>query len=156
MTRELLRLMPPNGLLLAFEISPSFVRYLRESIPDARLQVVPSGAETAANELRRRHIMRVDGIVSSLGLGMMESEAADAVFRPLLPWLQTGGPITQFQYIHRLRLKRRRLERFDASAFLGQYFHSVRSTRVWLNIPPADVLTCRGARETVAAGSPQA
>lgn len=146
MTRELLRLMPPQGVLLALEISPRFVHYLSETIHDERLHVVQAGAETAAAELRRRGIDHIDGVVSSLGISMMESTLADAIFRPLLPSLHRGSTVTQFQYMQRVRMNRGRLEHFDAGLFLGRYFNSVRSSRVWLNFPPAFVITCRGAR----------
>ena len=72
-TRELLRLMPDDGTLFAFEISPRFVTYLRETIPDLRLQVVQAGAETAAAELSYRGIEQVDGVVSSLGISFMDT-----------------------------------------------------------------------------------
>lgn len=150
MTRELLRLMPPHGLLLALEISPRFVTYLCETIRDERLHVVQAGAETMPAELGRRGIDRVDGVVSSLGIGMMESALADAIFRALLPCLHTGSTVTQFQYMLRIRMHRGRPEFFDAGSFLERYFNSVRLSRVWLNIPPAFVITCRGARNDAA------
>ena len=150
MTRELLRLMPPHGLLLALEISPRFVTYLCETIRDERLHVVQAGAETAASELRRRGIDHVDGVVSSLGIGMMDNALADTIFRPLLPCLHAGSTVTQFQYMQRIRMHHGRLEYFDAGSLLECYFSSVRLSRVWLNIPPAFVITCRGARNGAA------
>ena len=147
MTRELLALLPPDGTLLAFEISPRFVTYLRETISDSRLQVVSAGAETAAAELRRRGLDKIDGVVSSLGIGLMDSVAADAIFRPLLPCMRAGGAITQFQYVYRMRIHRGFVERFDVGDFMGRYFRSVESTLVLMNLPPAFVLTCREARD---------
>lgn len=145
-TRELLDLLSPDGTLLAFEISATFVTYLRESISDPRLQVVPAGAETAAEELGRRGIGTVDGIVSSLGIGMMDSDEADGIFRPLLPTLGSGGAITQFQYVHRMRMHGGRVEAFDVGDFMGRYFHNVKSSLVMMNVPPAFVITCRDPR----------
>ncbi len=146
MTRELLRLLPADGTLLAFEISASFAGYLSETISDPRLQVVRAGAETAALELRRRGIVAVNGIVSSLGIGFMDSDGTDAIFRPLLPLLGESGTVTQFQYAHRMRWHGGRLEFFNAGSFMERYFHSVESTLVLMNLPPALVITCRGAR----------
>ena len=143
MTRELLNLLASDGMLLAFEISPTFVTYLRETINDPRLQVVQAGAETAAAELFRRDIGEVDGVVSSLGIGMMDADEADCIFRPLLPALGSGGAITQFQYIHRMRVHGGRVEAFDVGDFMGRYFRSVESTLVMMNLPPAFVITCR-------------
>ena len=146
MTRPLLRMMPPDGVLLAFEISPRFVDYLRTNIRDQRLHIIAAGAETAAAELERRGIDTVNGVVSSLGIGFLDEEAAGAIFRPLLPSFSADATLTQFQYVHRIRMYGRRLEYFDAGDLLGRYFESVESKYVWRNIPPANVITCRGAR----------
>ena len=146
MTKELLRLMPPDGVLLAFEISSRFVEYLTESIRDQRLHIVAAPAETAAGELARRGIDTVDGVVSSLGIGFLADDEAGAIIRPLLPSLREGGTLTQFQYAHRIRISGRRFEYFDAGDLFRKYFDSVESKCVWRNLPPANVITCRGAR----------
>ncbi len=145
MTRELLQAMPPDSLLLAFEVNPSFVDYLRDSISDDRFQVVSAGAETAAGELDRRSIGKVDAVVSSLGIAAMDSEVADAIFRSLQPYLEQHGTITQFQYVYRMRVVHGRMEYFNTGRFMSRYFSTVRSTRVWFNFPPAVVITCTGA-----------
>lgn len=146
MTRPLLRMMPPDGVLLAFEISPRFVDYLRTNIRDKRLHIIAARAETAAAELERRGIATVNGVVSSLGIGFLDEEAAAAIFQPLLPIFSKDGTLTQFQYVHRVRLYGRRFEYFDAGDLLGRYFESVESKHVWRNLPPANVITCKGAR----------
>ena len=146
MTRRLLRMMPPDGVLLAFEISPLFVDYLRTNIDDKRLHIVAARAETAAAELDRRGIDTVNGVVSSLGIGFLDEEAVGAIFQPLLPRFSEEGTLTQFQYVHRIRMAGRRLEYFDAGDMLRRYFESVESNCVWRNLPPANVITCRGAR----------
>ncbi len=151
-TRELLGLLQSDGILLAFEISPRFVSYLRDTIDDPRLQVVPAGAETAVAELRRRGIDRVDAVISSLGIALMDEESADAIFRPLLPSLADGGIITQFQYVSRVRVSGGRVEHFDVGDFMGRYFHAVESQLVLMNLPPAFVFTCRRVRRVPFAG----
>ena len=145
MTREILRCMPADSILLAFEINPQFADYLRSQIPDKRLQVVAAGAETATAELDRRGIAKVDAVVSSLGIANMETAAVDAVFGPLRPYLDPQGAITQFQYIYRIKLDQGRVEYFNTGSMMRRYFSKVRSARVWLNFPPAYVITCREA-----------
>jgi phospholipid N-methyltransferase len=145
-TRELLRAMPDKGNLLAFEISPRFVAYLRKTRKDKRLQIVQAGAETAVAELTRRGIDQVDAVVSSLGVSIMDIELVDAIFRPLLPRLGRHGVVTQFQYVHRTRVHGGRVEYFNLSNFMERYFRSVRSNCVLMNLPPAHVITCSGAR----------
>ena len=150
-TRELLRLMPDDGTLFAFEISPRFVTYLRETIPDLRLQVVQAGAETAAAELSYRGIEQVDGVVSSLGISFMDTGSVDAIFRPLLPHLGTNGTITQFQYVTAAWGSMAGVFSISMRAVMKRYCRCVQSTCVWLNLPPAFVITgraCRAGRES--------
>ncbi len=150
-TRELLALLPPDGMLLAFEISPRFVNYLRETIQDSRLRLVAASAETASTELRQIGISQIDAVVSSLGVTLMDSDSADAIFRPLVPHLADRGIITQYQYVSRVRVSGGRVERFDVGSFLERYFHAVTSRLVLMNIPPAFVFTCSGVRHSVLA-----
>ena len=146
MTHEILRHMHPDGILLAFEISPRFVDHLQRTIRDQRLHVIHAGAETAGEELQRRGIDKIDGAVSSLGIGLMDEALAGSIYASLLPSLRDGGVLTQFQYVHRVRMRSGRLEHFDAGKFLEQYFGCVETSRVWLNLPPAYVLTCSDGR----------
>ena len=145
-TSELLNIMPDDGILLAFEISPRFVAYLRDTCSDERLQIVEAGAETATAELRRRGIDQVDAVVSSLGLGFLDKTLVDAIFQPLLPRLSRDSVVTQFQYFHRARVHDGRVEYFNVDRLMRSYFRSVHSTWVWRNLPPAHVLRCTGAR----------
>ena len=146
MTRELLRLMPDDGTLLAFEISPRFVTYLRETVPDPRLQIVQASAETAATELSRRGIEQVDGVVSSLGISFMDMGSVDAIFRPLLSHLGKKGTITQFQYVTSAWGSMAGVFSVSMRAVMKRYFRCVQSTCVWLNLPPAFVITGHGGR----------
>ncbi len=146
-TRELLDVLPNDGLLLAFEVSSRFVEHLRESILDERLVVVGAGAETAAEELRRRGIERVDAVASSLALSLMDAAVPEAVLRPLLPYLGDRGILTQYQYyVSRVRVHNGCVEAFSVEDLLGRYFETVRATAVWMNLPPAYVIECTWAR----------
>ena len=146
MTRELLRLMPDDGTLLAFEVSPRFVTYLCETVPDPRLQIVQASATTAAMELSHRGIEQVDGIVSSLGISFMDMESVDALFRPLLPHLGKKGTIPQFQYVTAAWGSMAGVFSISMRAVMKRYFCCVQSTSVWLNLPPAFVITGHGER----------
>lgn len=145
-TRELLEVLPEDGLLLAFEISSRFVDHLRETIPDERLVIVEAGAETAAEELRRRGIERVDAVASSLAFSLMDAAVPEAVLRPLLPFLGDRGTLTQYQYVSRVRVHDGCVEAFSMEELLGRFFKTVRATVEWMNLPPAYVMECTRAR----------
>ncbi len=149
MTRELLAAAPADAQILAFEINPRFVDYLRAEIDDPRLEVIAAGAETAAVELQRRGYARVDAVLSSLGFGMMPESVSREILRELMPLLDKRSAFTQFQYLHGLRLRqsngngRGKVEFFNLRAFLGEYFPTVKTSICWRNLPPAKVFSCR-------------
>ena len=143
MTRELLQLVPDDCHVLAFEINPQFVEYLRNEVQDPRLEVVASGAENAAAELRRRGYTSVDAVLSSLGFGTMPEAFSHQVIRGLRPFLDRRSGLTQFQYVQSIRWHDGGVEFFDMRAVLGQYFSHVERRKVWRNLPPANVLHFR-------------
>lgn len=155
MTRLLLDFVPADARVLAFEINPCFVKYLREDITDPRLEVIEAGAETAGDELRRRGYKRVDAVLSSLGFGMMPEGVSREIMQGLVPFLDERSGFTQFQYMQGMRWSgnngngngnsngRPRVEFFDLRDFLGEYFRTVQRSMVWRNLPPAKVIYCQ-------------
>ena len=143
MTEELLAQLPFDARLLAFEINPRFVRYLRTNIADPRLEVIECGAEEADVELERRGIRKVDAVLSSLGLSLLPDTLLHRMFERLIPRLADDGVFTQFQYVTRVRLQDGRAEYFDAADLLRRYFPVVRRRMIVRNLPPAFVYDCR-------------
>jgi phosphatidylethanolamine/phosphatidyl-N-methylethanolamine N-methyltransferase len=145
MTEALLEVLPRNCHLLAFEINSRFSSYLRKNVPDPRLTVVEASAELVRQEVQRRGYQQVDGVVSSLALGLMPDRQRREFLDGLVSILR-GGVFTQFQYLHCLQMKDRQIRRFDLARLLRQYFGSVRQRIIWRNLPPAFVFACRGPR----------
>jgi phospholipid N-methyltransferase len=154
MTRALLNLLPPDATLLAFEINSRFAQHLRSTISDPRLVLVHARAEALQEELSRRGYRHVDGIVSSLALGLMSDPQRHALLSVISSCLKKRGIFTQFQYLHSLQLRDRQLSKFDLLRLLELYFHSVERKIIWPNLPPAFVFTCRRAR-TRPSGAPE-
>lgn len=150
-TRSMLKQLSPAAVLLVFEINRRFFNYMKRNFSDPRLVLINSSAENLDFELRRRGHVRVDAVVSSLGLGLMPERARHALFRRLLPFLHEKAALTQYQYIHAMQFENGRLRRLDLRPLLGGYFASVQSRIIWRNLPPAFVFTCH--REAVRAGS---
>jgi phospholipid N-methyltransferase len=141
-TRALLDHLPPQAILLVFEINPRFFDCLQRSISDPRMILINSSAENLDMELRRRGIQQVDAVTSSLGLAFMPDRERQALFQRLAPFLHSKSVFTQFQYIHGLQCVDGRLCRLNLRPLLNQYFGSVQSRIVWRNLPPAFVFTC--------------
>ena len=142
MTHELLRRMPANAVLIAFEISPRFAAFLRQEIRDPRLVVIEAGAETCAEHLHALGIERVDAALSSLGLSLMRDHQVHDTLRGLLPLMGPASVLTQYQYLQQIRIHLGRIERYRVSATLRRYFPNVGRDVIWRNIPPAYVFVC--------------
>lgn len=143
MTQALLDSMPRHATLIVFEISHRFYTYLQQKFSDPRLVLLNSNAENVYQELRRRGLSRVDGVVSSLGLSFMSDDQRHALLSGLVPFLDDKGVFTQYQYIHGMQFVNGRLQRFSVEPLLRRYFGSVESRIVWRNLPPAFVFACR-------------
>jgi phosphatidylethanolamine/phosphatidyl-N-methylethanolamine N-methyltransferase len=141
-TSALLDRLPLSATLLVFEINGRFFDHLRRAISDPRVILINLSVEHLDSELHRRGIEQVDVVVSSLGLAFMPERQRHALFERLLPFLQPRSVFTQYQYIHGLQFRERRLCRFNLRPLLSQYFFSVRSKIEWRNLPPAFVFTC--------------
>lgn len=143
-TGALLESLPPQATLLAFEINPEFISYLRKSFPDPRLVLVNARAENLGPELRRRGYDRVDAVVSSLSLRFMPDHIQRVLQDVLAPFMDEKSVYTQYQYVHGVRLENGRIYRHSSLPFLREYFDSIQCRTIWRNLPPAQVFTCRG------------
>jgi phospholipid N-methyltransferase len=143
MTHELLRRMPANAMLIAFEISPRFAAFLRQEIRDPRLVIIEAGAETCADHLRALGVERVDAALSSLGLSLMRDHQVHDTLRGLLPFMGPSSVLTQYQYLQQIRFQWGKIERYRVSLILRRYFASVDRSVIWRNIPPAYAFACR-------------
>jgi phospholipid N-methyltransferase len=142
MTGELLQRTPPDARILAFEINPRFVSYLRQEFPDPRFEVIEAGAESLSDELAARGIKHVDAALSSLGLCLLPEDVVSAILEELAARLADGGVLTQFQYVTRMRVDNGRPSYYDVGELLEQYFPSVKRRTIVRNLPPAFVYDC--------------
>jgi len=143
-TRVLLETLPPQATLLAFEINPEFINYMRKSFPDPRLVLLNAPAETLGDELRRRGHERVDAVVSSLSLRFMPDRQQRVLQKALAPFMDERSVYTQYQYVHGVRFEKGKIQRHSSLPFLREYFSSIQCRTIWRNLPPARVFTCRG------------
>lgn len=143
-TRVLLENLSPQATLLAFEINPEFITYLRHNFSDRRLVLLNARAENLGHELRCRGYDRVDAVVSSLSLRFMPDYRQRAMQEGLAPFMDERSVYTQYQYLHGVRLENGKLQRHSSLPFLREYFGSIQCRTIWRNLPPAQVFTCRG------------
>lgn len=146
-TRAILRLLAPQGRLVALDTNRKFVQHLRANCADGRLAAVHASAEDLLSVLSSHGIQRADAIVSSLGLTNMDGYQRRRIVAQASSSLVPGGVMTQYQYLTSLvghfDNSKLRFSRFREKSFLGVYFQEVQTRRVLLNLPPAVVFICR-------------
>jgi phospholipid N-methyltransferase len=129
-TRELLKRMPQNSILLAFEINKEFCDKLEE-INDSRIKIISDSAENLIDYLTQNNIEQVDYIVSSLPFAMIPNSIVNNILTVAKKVLGTTGTFIQYQYS------------LNALRKLKNTFKNVDINFTPMNIPPAFIFVCR-------------
>ena len=128
MTSEILRRMRRDAV--AIETNRDFVRYLKSSLPDARLHVAHGSAADVQHVLRRLGFCKASYIVSGIPLGSMPERVRDDIVAKTLAALEAGGAFHVYQFTSRVLPVLRRTFRYVRRSFEGR------------NLPPAQVFVC--------------
>lgn len=133
-TRLLLERLDERGQLLAFEISETNIKALREAYP--RCRAIHDSAEHMVRHMEER---KARCIVSGLAWGNMLPAAQDRIMNAITNSLAPEGQFVGFAYVHAryypTTLRFRKL--------LHRDFSRVETTPViWRNLPPAYVYRC--------------
>lgn len=131
-TKEILRRMPATATLIAIEMNPEFVEFLRRELNDPRLHVVEGSAADVARILRELGHERADYVISGIPFSTMPAEVRESVLRATQATLGPDGEFLVYQFSSRVR---RDLERV---------FGPVERKFEPLNILPAQLFVCRG------------
>jgi phospholipid N-methyltransferase len=145
-TKEILRRLKPNAILIGLDLNPAFVSHVRRKIQDSRFIPVLGQAERLGSFLTRHGVTRADAIVSSLGLSAMRPAQRSTILTEAAAHLNREGVLTQYQYLNvggEGNWASLGLKGFAEKEFLKAHFRDVASERVIWNLPPARVYTCR-------------
>jgi phospholipid N-methyltransferase len=129
-TKEILSLMRPDAVLIAFETHPEFVDGLRTDLSDPRLQVVHGSAEQITSVLSQLGV-KADFIVSGIPFSTMPEETRGAILVATHQSLTARGRFVTYQY------------RRSLLPHLRRVFRVIRCRFEPLNVPPAQVFVCR-------------
>lgn len=128
-TSSILDRMHPECVLICFEVNGDFVNQL-EALQDTRLRVVNACASSIRSILDDLNIEKVDHIVSSLPLSLIDDEVVKRILESVKSNLCEGGRFLQFQYS------------LSNYAELKPIFKNVRLDFTFRNMPPAFVYEC--------------
>ncbi len=146
-TKEILRRLNPNAVLVGLDLNAAFINHVRRKIQDKRFIPLVGQAERLGSLLNRHGLTRADAIVSSLGLSTMTPAQRTVILKQVAAHLSPEGVLTQYQYLHAGGDSNWPAQlgfgRFKEKEFLKAHFRHVATERVILNLPPARVYTCR-------------
>lgn len=129
-TKGLLQKLDKNAKLFSFELNENFYNLIKSKIQDERLILLNKSAEDIAEVLAEYNIDKVDYVISSLPLAVIDEPVKNAILDAAYAALKPEGKYVQFQYT------------LNAKKLLESKFKNVSYKFVPANIPPAFVYTC--------------
>ena len=129
-TAEVLRRMRPDATLIVFETNDEFVRFLRDSFRDPRLQIVHGSAAEVGSVLVRLDKGHADYVISGIPFTGMPPETARAILNATRAALGPRGAMLVYQFTGSVLPHLRRAFRFVHRDFEP------------LNILPAQLFYC--------------
>ena len=129
-TREILKRMRPDAVLVAIELNTEFVEYLRERVRDPRFRVVHGSAARVRGILAEQSLAPADYIISSLPYRNMPDSLRREILEESRLALKADGSLLLYQYTRTLL------------PYLESSFSSVTLNFLLLNIFPALIFHC--------------
>jgi phospholipid N-methyltransferase len=100
-TRAILEALPRKAHLLAIEINPDFVPFLKAH-PDPRLSVYLGSAEHIRKALEAYDHRRPDAVVSGIPFSTMPAKVGRKILREIWDCLAPGGRFVTYQLMNRV------------------------------------------------------
>ena len=129
-TREILKRMRPDAVLVAIELNTDFVTYLANHISDTRFRVVHGSAARVRGILAEQNLTLADCIISGLPYRNMSDSLRREILEESRLALNAEGSMLLFQYTRTLL------------PYLESSFSSVKLNFQLLNILPALIFHC--------------
>ena len=129
-TREMLKRMRSDAILLVIETNEEFVEYLGDHLRDPRLRVIHGSAVDVRRILAENGLAPADHIVSSIPYSLMPDSLRREILIESRQALKTRGSMLVFQYTRTIL------------PYLQSCFSSVRQGFQIFNILPARIFHC--------------
>ncbi len=128
-TKEIIKRMPKNCLLISFEIKKSLLN--NKKIKNKNLIVINDNAIRLEKYLKKYKINKIDCVISSLPLSQIGKANVARILFIINKHLKNEGIFVQYQYsLYRLNM-------------LKSIFSHVKISFILLNFPPAFVYECK-------------
>jgi len=129
-TREILKRIGPDAILVAIELNPEFVELLRNEIHDPRLRVVYGSAADVRTILRQLNLPHADYIISGIPYTLLPDRIRRAVTRESHYVLNPQGGFLVYQFTR------------TVLPYVDSIFANVQQDYKLLNILPARIYYC--------------
>jgi len=129
-TREVLKRMRPDAVLVVIELNEDFVEYLRSTTRDPRLRIVHGSAAHVRRILAEQGFQAADYIISGLPYSLLSESLRQEIVAESRDALQPSGSLLVFQFSRKVL------------PYLKSSFRSVRLNFQLFNILPATVFHC--------------
>jgi phospholipid N-methyltransferase len=129
-TKEILKVLPRDGILISIDSNKDFIDYLSNKIDDTRLKLVEGDAREMREILNKYNIQEVDFIVSGLPLGHFGKELKNQILSCSKDCLKQGGKYVQFEYL------------LAGYKSVKEVFPTMDISFEIFNLPPAFVMEC--------------
>ncbi len=130
-TAEILRRMRPDARLIAIEMNPDFVSFLRKSLRDERFHIAEGSAADVKEILRQQGLSKASYIISGIPLGTMSQPVREPILRNTREALEPGGFFLVYQFTTRVLPD------------LKRFFSYVKRKFEPLNVLPAHLFFCQ-------------
>lgn len=129
-TREILRRMDQDAVLLVLETNLEFVHFLRQSLADPRLRVVHGSAADVQKALNAQGLQHADYVISGIPFSTLPSDVRSTVLRATRSVLGKEGAFLVYQFSPKVL------------ADLRAVFQRVQRSFEPLNVLPAQLFYC--------------
>lgn len=130
-TREIIKRMTPDSILLVFEINDVFYHDLSKKISDSRVHLIHDSAVKIEEYLNQHGLQEADVVISSLPLAVIDANIRTAILENSKKSLKKGGKFIQFQYS------------LQSKKMLKKLYNEVEISFTIFNFPPAFVYVCK-------------
>jgi phospholipid N-methyltransferase len=129
-TREVLKRMRPDAVLVVIELNEEFVQYLAATVRDPRLRIVHGSAAQVRRILAEQGLAPADCIISGLPYSLLPEELRKEIVSESRQALKAEGSLLVFQFSP------------SVLPYLKSSFSSVKLGFQLLNILPARIFHC--------------
>ncbi len=134
-TKEILKKLPKDGILISIESNTEFYNHLKSKIKDSRLKLYNGDALLMNEFLQKNNINKVDCVISGLPLGHFKNEFRDKILNEISLSLNENGDYIQFQYI------------LADIVGIKKIFSNIKISYELFNFPPAFVIMCKKSKK---------